>query len=209
MSANGAIRILLVDDHPALRCGLTTIIHDYPDMKVIAEATSGEDALVQFRAHLPDVTLMDLRMPGMSGTESTTAIRNDFPDAKIIILTTYDGDADIQRAIAAGARGYLLKSMFPEKQIAAIRRVYAGYRAIPAEVAAQLAEYSAEEPLSGREIEILGLVAAGMRNRQIAGELGVAEDTIKTHLSNIIGKLGANDRTHAVTIAARRGIIQL
>ena len=170
---------------------------------------TGEEAIVQFRAHRPDVTLMDLRMRGMSGTEATAAIRHEFPDARIIILTTYTGDADIQRAMAAGARGYVLKNMSPDLQIAAIRRVHAGGRAIPAEVAAQLAEYVGDEHLSAREVEILSLVATGGRNKQIAAQLGLTEDTIKAHVSSILGKLGASDRTHAVTIAARRGIIHL
>ena len=209
MTEKSDIRIMVVDDHPALRRGLTTIIQDYPDLKVVAEAASGEDAVVQFRAHRPDVTLMDLRMKGMSGTEATAAIRHEFPDAQIIILTTYEGDADIQRAIAVGARGYLLKNMLPEQQITAIRRVHAGQRAIPAEVAAHLAEYFADQQLSAREIEVLNLVAAGRRNKQIAEQMGVTEDTIKAHMSNILGKLEASDRTHAVTIAARRGIIRL
>ena len=209
MPANDAIRILLVDDHPVLRRGLTAIIHACPDMRVIAEAGSGEDGLVQFRIHRPDVTLMDLRMRGMSGTEATAAIRSEFPDARIIILTTYEGDADIQRAIAAGARGYLLKNMLPEQQIAAIQRVHAGQRVIPSEVAAQLAEYCGDEMLSPRELEILDLVAAGGRNRQIAAQLGLTEDTIKAHVSSILAKLGASDRTQAVTIAARRGFIHL
>jgi two-component system, NarL family, response regulator len=209
LNATREIRILLVDDHPALRRGLTTIIHDCPDMKVIAEAGSGEQAIAQFRTHRPDVTLMDLRMNGMSGAEATAAIRREFPDARVIMLTTYEGDADIHRAIAVGARGYLLKSMLPEQQMAAIRRVHAGRRAIPDEVAAQLADHFAFEHLSAREIEILDLAAGGRRNKQIGEQLGVSEDTIKTHMSSILAKLDASDRTHAVAIAMRRGIIRL
>jgi len=209
MTTTDAIRILLVDDHPALRRGLATIIQDYPDMTVVAEVASGEEAIVQFRRHRPDVTLMDLRMKGMSGIEATAAIRGEFPQARIIILTTYEGDADIQRAIAVGARGYLLKSMLAEQQIAAIRRVHAGQRAIPAEVAAHLVAYFSDQNLTPREIEILTLAAAGRRNREMAAELGISEDTIKTHMSNILSKLEAADRTHAVAIAARRGIIRL
>jgi DNA-binding NarL/FixJ family response regulator len=207
--ATNDIRILVADDHPALRRGLMMIIHDCSDMKVVAEAASGEQAIVQYRTYRPDVTLMDVRMGGMSGTEATAAIRRDFPNARIIVLTTYEGDADIQRAIDVGARGYLLKSMTPEQQIAAIRRVHAGHLAIPGQVAAQLAEHFADEHLSPRETEILNLVAAGRRNKQIGQQLGLAEDTVKAHVSSILGKLEASDRTHAVAIAVRRGIIQL
>jgi DNA-binding NarL/FixJ family response regulator len=209
MSDEARIRILSVDDHPLLNEGIAAIINSQPDMQLVAQATSGSDAIGQFRQHLPDVTLMDLRMPDMSGIDTVIAIRAEFPDARIIMLTTFQGDVEIQRALEAGARGYLLKSMPPKDMVAVIRQVHAGKKRIPSEIAAHLAEHLGEEELTSRELEVLRHIAGGNRNRDIAERLFVAEETIKVHVKHIMDKLGAKDRTEAVAIAVRRGIIHL
>jgi len=203
------IRVLTADDHPLLREGVAAIINNQPDMVLVSQAGNGREAIQMHREHRPDVTLMDLRLPDMSGIESMIAIRADTPGARVIILSTFDGDAEIQRALQAGANGYLLKNM-PQKQIVeAIRQVHEGKRRIPAELAAQLAEQLGDEGLSQREIAVLKLVAEGNRNRDIGERLFITEETVKVHVRHIMEKLGANDRTQAVAIAVRRGIIQL
>ena len=203
------IRVLSVDDHPLLREGLAAIINNQTDMSVIAEAANASEALHQFRQHKPDVTLMDLRLPDASGIDAMIAIRAEFSDARIIMLTTFEGDVEIQRALEAGARGYLLKSMPPRELLDVIRQVHAGKKRVPAEVASQLAEHLSDESLTSREIEVLRLIAAGNRNRDIAERLFISEETVKVHVKHIMEKLGATDRTQAVAIAVRRGIIQL
>lgn len=202
------IRVLTVDDHALLRRGIAALIRAEPDMELVAEATNGKEAIAEFRKHRPDVTLMDLQMPEMGGIECIIAIRSDFPDARIIVLTTYPGDVQIVRALKAGARGYLLKGQVDQELPDAIRAVHAGKKRIPAEIAAELAEHTAEDDLSPREIDVLRLIAAGNANKEIAGKLFIAEETVKSHVTNILGKLHANDRTHAVTIALKRGIIE-
>ena len=203
------LRVMSVDDHPLLREGIAAIINNEPDMTMVAQASGGRDAIQCYRETRPDVTLMDLRLPDISGIDAMIAIRSEFPDAQIVMLTTFEGDVEIQRALAAGARGYILKNMPPKELVAAIRRVRAGKKMIPAEVAAQLAEHVSEDALTEREIDVLRHVAGGNRNRDIAGLLFIAEDTVKVHMKHIMEKLGATDRTEAVTIAVRRGIIQL
>jgi DNA-binding NarL/FixJ family response regulator len=203
------IRVFSVDDHPLLREGLAAIVNNQPDMTMVAQSETGRDAIVQFRAHLPDVTLMDLRLPDISGIDALIGIRNEFPDARIVMLTTFEGDVEIQRALAAGARGYLLKNMPPKELIEGIRQVHAGRKKIPNEIAAQLAEHISDERLTEREIDVLRHVAGGNRNRDIAERLAISEETVKVHVKHIMEKLGASDRTAAVSIAVRRGIIQL
>lgn len=203
------IRILAVDDHPLLRDGLAALLAVQPDMTLIADAANGREAIQQFRVHRPDVTLMDLRLPDMSGVDTTIAIRSEFAEARIIALTTFEGDVDIQRAFAAGAKAYVLKTMPPKDLIEIIRDVHAGKKRVPPEVAALLAEHIADDALTPRERDVLVQVAVGLRNRDIAEQLTISEDTVKTHLKHIIDKLGARDRTEAVTIALRRGIIQM
>jgi DNA-binding NarL/FixJ family response regulator len=203
------IRVLSVDDHPLLREGLAAIINNQTDMSVVAEAANAGEALQQFRQHLPDVTLMDLRLPDASGIDAMIAIRAEFSDARIIMLTTFEGDVEIQRALEAGARGYLLKSMPPRELLDVIRQVHAGKKRVPAEVASHLAEHLSDESLTVREIDVLRLIAAGNRNRDIAERLFISEETVKVHVKHIMEKLGATDRTQAVAIAVRRGIIQL
>ena len=203
------IRILTVDDHPILREGIAAILAAEPDFELVGEANNGREAVDQFRAHRPDVTLMDLQMPHMNGIEAIRAIRREFPEARIIVLTTYSGDAQAVRAFAAGAFGYLLKSMLRKELIETIRTVHAGKKRIPPEVAVEMAEHHADDSLTEREIEVLLHVAGGRANKMIAVDLKISEETVKAHMKNILSKLGANDRTHAVTIALKRGIIEL
>lgn len=207
MATVGEIRVLSVDDHPLIREGVAAMIRDQPDMDLVAEAASGREAIQRYRELQPDVTLMDIRLPDSSGIDAVIAIREEFPDARIVILSTFEGDVDIKRALAAGARGYLLKSMPPEDLLAAIRQVHAGKKYIPARLAAQVAEYLGEEPLTQREIEVLHQVARGLRNREIADGLSISEETVKVHIRHILEKLSARDRTEAVSIATRRGFI--
>lgn len=207
MPAGNKIRILTVDDHPVLRSGIAAVLQDEGDIEVVAEANDGQEAIEAFRTHRPDVTLMDLQMPVMNGIEAITAIRSEFPDARMIVLSTYQGDVQAMRALKAGALGYLLKHMLRSDLADAIRTVHAGKRRIPVEIANQLADHATDDPLSERELEVLRKVALGSSNKIIAAELNVSESTIKSHLKNILSKLGANDRTHAVTIATRRGFI--
>ena len=209
MEETERIRILSVDDHPLLRQGIAAIIEGQEDMILVSQASTGTEAVQQHREHRPDVTLMDLRLPDISGIDAMIAIRADSPDARIIMLTTFEGDVEIQRALQAGARGYLLKSMPPGELVQAIRQVHAGKKRVPADVAAQLAEHMGYEKLTAREVEVLRQVAEGNRNRDIAERLFISEETVKVHLKHIMEKLGANDRTQAIAIAVRRGIIQL
>jgi DNA-binding NarL/FixJ family response regulator len=202
------IRILAVDDHPLLRKGLAAAVNAEPDMKLVAEGSNGEDAIEMFRIHRPDVVLMDLQMPGLNGIEATNRILSEFSDARIIVLTTYHGDVQVLRALQAGARAYLLKG-HDRELIETIHAVYEGGKKIPPEIAAELAEHATDEALSEREIDVLRLIAAGNSNKEIADHLIVAEATIKSRVTNILSKLGARDRAHAVTIALKRGIIEL
>lgn len=203
------IRILSVDDHPLLREGIAIILNSHADMLLIAQASTGTEAINKFREHRPDVTLMDLRLPDLSGIDAMIAIRTEFPEARIIMLTTFEGDVEIQRALEAGARGYMLKSMPPRELVEVIRQVHAGKKRVPPEVAAYLAEHYSDESLTPREIGVLQQVACGNRNRDIAERLFISEETVKVHIKHIMDKLGASDRTQAVAIAVRRGIIQL
>ncbi|SDE93597.1 response regulator transcription factor [Terriglobus roseus] len=199
------IRVLAVDDHPLLRAGVIASINAQADMTVVGEAATGEEAIQQFRNHRPDVTVMDLRLPGKSGIEAITEIRAEFPRARMIVLTTYAGDVQALRAFQAGASGYLLKNMLRTELIDTIRSVHAGMKRVPADIAAMMAEHAGEDILSDREVEILRHVSAGKANKMIAYDLNLSEHTVKGHLKNILGKLNANDRTHAVTIAMSRG----
>jgi DNA-binding NarL/FixJ family response regulator len=209
MNDQAPIRVFSVDDHPLLNEGIAALINNQRDMRLVGQASSGHEAVQLYRKLQPDVMLMDLRLPDMNGIDTMIAIRWEFPKARIIMLTTCDGDADILRALEAGARGYVLKSMPPQDLMAVIRQVHAGKKQIPSEVAARLAEYLGEEDLTGREIEVLRKVAQGTRNRDIAEQLFIAEETVKGHIKHVMDKLGARDRTQAVAIALRRGIIQL
>lgn len=209
MSEQPKIKVFSVDDHPLLREGIGALINSQPDMVLVGHATTGREAIQRFREFQPDVTLMDLRLPDVSGIDAMIAIRNDFPNARIVMLTTFEGDVEIQRALAAGARGYMLKSMAPHDLIDAVRQVHAGRKRIPAEIAAHLAEHLGDELLTERERDVLQHVASGSRNRDIGERLLISEETVKVHIKHIMEKLGASDRTEAVTIAVRRGIIQL
>ncbi|HTB12482.1 MAG TPA: response regulator transcription factor [Bryobacteraceae bacterium] len=207
MSNSGLIRILTADDHALLRNGIAGLVNDEPDMKMIAEAATGVEAIKQFKQYHPDITLMDLQMPEMSGIEALIEIRSEFPEARIIVLTTYTGDVQVTRALKAGARGYLLKGRVNRELVDVIRTVYAGQKRIPPEIAAELAEHAGEGALTARELEVLGLIARGNANKEIAARLAITEETVKSHIRRILDKLSANDRTHAVTIALKRGII--
>jgi len=203
------IRILSVEDHPVFRQGLATVLGTEPDMVLIGQAANGVEAIAEFRRHRPDVTLVDLRLPGTNGTDILIAIRGEFPDARIIMLSSSDSDGEIQRALRSGAAGYVLKSMPQDDLLAVIRSVHAGRRHVPAQVAAVLAEHLGEEDLTPRELEVLQLIGNGLKNKQLADELSISENTVNFHIKNIVDKLGANDRTHAVTIAVRRGLLHL
>src|SRR5215469_9754516 len=198
MSDQPPIRVFSVDDHPLLREGIAAIINSQPDMVLVSQAANGREAIQMYRSHQPDVTLMDLRLPDLSGIDAMIAIRAEFPDARIIMLTTFDGDVEIQRALAAGARGYVLKNMPPNELVQVIRQVHAGKKRVPPEIAAHLAEHLSDEALTAREIEVLQKIAAGNRNRDIADVLHISEETVKVHVKHIMEKLGAKDRTQAI-----------
>jgi DNA-binding NarL/FixJ family response regulator len=203
------IRILAVDDHPLLRNGIATLVNAEADMKLVAESSSGHEAIELYRLHRPDVTLMDLQMPDMNGADAISEIQSEFRDARIIVLTTYRGDAQILRALKAGARAYILKGHVHRELLETIRAVHAGQKRIPPDIAAELAEHATDDALSSREIDVLRLIAAGNSNKLIADQLSIGEATVKSHVANILSKLGANDRSHAVTIGLKRGIIEL
>jgi DNA-binding NarL/FixJ family response regulator len=203
------IRILTVDDHALLLEGIAALVNAESDMKVVAEASNGRQAIEQFRLQRPDVTLMDLQMPGLNGIEAIIGIRSEFSNARIIVLTTYVGDVQVLRALKAGARAYILKGHVHRELLATIRAVHAGQKRIHPEVAAELADHAADDDLTPREIDVLRLIASGNANKVIAAELSITEETVKSHIANILSKLGANDRTHAVTIGLKRGIIEL
>ena len=203
------IRILAVDDHPMLREGIASLVASQSDMELVAEASTGREALKQFRNHRPDLTLMDLQMPDMDGIEAMIAIRHEFPEARIIVLTTYKGDVQVLRALKAGARAYLLKGLLRKELLETIRAVYAGQKRIPPEVAAVLADHAVDEALTAREIDVLRLIAGGNANKLIGDQLSITEETVKGYVKTILSKLGASDRTHAVTVALKRGIIDL
>jgi DNA-binding NarL/FixJ family response regulator len=203
------IRILSVDDHALLRKGITALVNAESDMKLVAEASNGQEAIEAFRLHHPDVVLMDIQMPGMNGVEAIERIRGEFPDARIIVLTTYTGDVQVMRALKAGARAYILKGHVHRELLDTIRAVRAGHKRIPPDIAEQLAEHAADDNLTSREIDVLRLIAAGNSNKLIADQLSIGESTVKSHVTNILSKLSANDRAHAVTIGLKRGIIEL
>ena len=204
-----SIRILAVDDHPMLREGIASLVASQSDMELVAEASTGREALEQFRNHQPDLTLMDLQMPDMGGIEAMITIRDEFPEARIIVLTTYKGDVQVLRALKAGARAYLLKGLLRKELLETIRAVHKGEKRIPPEVAAVLADHVVDESLTSREIDVLRLIAGGNANKLIADQLSITEETVKGYVKNILSKLGASDRTHAVTVALKRGIIDL
>jgi len=207
-AGHNSIRILTVDDHPLFRQGIAAILATQPDMNLVAEASNGIEAINQFRTHLPDITLMDLQMPEMNGVDATVAIRNEFPYARIIILTTYSGDIQVLRAMQVGARAYLLKSLLDKELLATIRAVHAGKKALSPEASYEFAEHVGDDALTPAEVDVLRLIAAGNANKQIAAQLFVTEETVKGRVKNILSKLGANDRTHAAMIGVKRGIIQ-
>lgn len=209
MTTTGPIRILSVDDHPMLREGIAAVLAGEPDMLLVAEASNGREALEQFRIHKPDVTLMDVQMPEVNGIDAILKIREEFHDARIIVLTTYTGDAQAARAFKAGASGYLLKNMVRKELIDTIRMVHSGKKRIPAEIAVEMAQHHSDDQLTEREMQVLREVAAGNANKMVAQLLHVSEETVKAHMKSILSKLGANDRTHAVTIAVKRGIIEI
>jgi len=204
-----SIRILAVDDHPLVRQGISGLLAVQSDMSLVAEASNGRDAIQQFRAHRPDITLMDLQMPEMSGLDAIIAIRNEFPEARIVVLTTYTGDVQILRALKAGARAYLLKSLLHKELLETIRAVHAGKKTLSPEASFQLAEHLTDDALTPAEIKVLRLIAAGNANKQIADQLAISEETVKSQVKNILSKLGASDRTHAAVIGIRRGIIEV
>ena len=204
-----SIRILAADDHALLRQGIASLVNAQPDMELIAQAATGQEAIEQFRRHRPDVTLMDLQMPGMNGIEAIIGIRGEFPLARIIVLTTYAGDMQVVRALRAGARGYLLKGNVHSDLVETIRAVHAGRKRVPAEIAAELAQHAGEDDLTAREMDVLRLLAGGNANKQIAAQLSISEETVKSHVVRIFDKLGARDRTHAVVIGVQRGFIEL
>ena len=209
MNSPRKIRVFSVDDHPLLRQGIAAVIDSQHDMTMVAQASTAREAIRLFREHRPDVTLLDLRLPDLSGIDVLSAILGEFPDARIVMLTTFEGDVEVQRALTAGARGYLLKNMPPNELVDAVRHVDAGRKRIPKEIAVQLAEHLADEQLTEREVEVLRHVAGGNRNKDVAELLSITEETVKVHVKHIMEKLGASDRTAAVAIAVRRGIIQL
>lgn len=209
MTESVPIRILVVDDHPVVRQGIAVLVGSQSDMRLAAEASNGREAIQQFRAHRPDVTLMDLQMPEMDGLDALAAIRAEFADAKIIVLTTYAGDVQILRALKAGAHGYLLKNTFHKELVDAIRAVHAGRKALSPEASYELAEHATTDALTGAEINVLRLIAAGNANKQIADQLSISEETVKWRVKNILSKLGANDRTQAAMIGVKRGIIEI
>lgn len=203
------IRILTVDDHPLLRNGIAALVNSEPDLKLVAEASNGKEAIDAFRVHRPDVTLMDLQMPEVDGLEGIEAIRREFPEARIIVLTTYSGDTRVLRALKAGARGYILKGHVHKELLDTIRAIHAGQKRIPPEIAAELADHATDDALTEREIAVLRLIATGNSNKEIGEHLSIGEATVKSHVTNILSKLDANDRAHAVTIGLKRGIIEL
>jgi DNA-binding NarL/FixJ family response regulator len=205
---SGLIRILAVDDHPLVRKGIVGLVADEPDMTTVAEASNGREAIQQFRIHRPDITLMDLQMPEMNGLDAIMAIRGEFPEARIIVLTTYTGDVQVLRALKAGARAYLLKTLLQKELLETIRAIHAGKKTVSPEISFQLAEHATDDPLTPGEISVLHLIAEGNANKQIADRLSIAEETVKGRVKNILSKLGANDRTHAAMIGLRRGIIE-
>lgn len=209
MAEGDPIRVLSVEDHPVFRQGLATIIGTETDMVLVGQAATAAEAIAEFRRLRPDITLMDLRLPGTNGTDALIAIRGEFPKARVIMLTSSESDGEIQHALRAGASGYVLKSMSQEELLAVIRSVHAGRRHVPADVAARLAEHLGEEDLTARELEVLQLIQDGYKNKQIADKLSISENTVNFHIKNLVDKLGAKDRTHAVTIAVRRGLLQV
>lgn len=209
MAESSIIRVLSVDDHPVFRQGIAALVEDQEDMTVVGEASNGREAIQQFRVHRPDVTLMDLQMPEMSGIDATIAIRNEFPQARIVVLTTYSGDVQVLRALKAGAQAYLLKNLVHKELLETIRAVHAGKKALSPEASHEIANHAMDDALTPAEVSVLRLIAAGNANKQIASQLSITEETVKSRVKNILSKLGANDRTDAAMIGLRRGIIEL